>query len=361
MQRLLRRSAAALSVLLLAATAGQAQPRSREDCEAAHAAAWGRAGKDVVWVPTFDAVVLAMLGMAQVTPQDLVLDLGAGDGKIAIAAAKAPFGARAVGIEHDPDLAKRAACLVQVEGLADKVRIVQGDIFKEDFGSASVVTMYLLPHLNLCVRHRLLAMAPGTRVVSHQYAMAEWEPDQSVQIQGRDVRAWVVPARVDGVWDFQDSQGTTFAIDLRQSFATLAGEITRGDVREALRSATLRGPELRFAFDAAGAALKFSGTVRGDEITGVLSTGTVARTAVGRLRGGLRARGGPRCRRTAATTTGGAPNRDTIAAEAGSPGRRRRDHLSSRVSGGGSSRPPRRHHLRRSREAPDARLRRHGR
>jgi SAM-dependent methyltransferase len=284
----LRRSAAAVSLLILASAAGQAPPRSREDCEAAHPAAWGRAGKDVVWVPTFDAVVQAMLTVARVTPQDLVLDLGAGDGRIAIAAAKPPFGARAMGIEYDPDLAKRAACLVEAEGLADRVRIVEGDIFKEDFGDASVVTLYLLPQLNLCVRHRLLAMAPGTRVVSHQYAMADWEPDRSLQIQGREVHLWVVPARVDGVWDFQDSQGLEFTIELRQGFAALSGEITRGGVRETLRSATLRGLELRFTFETNSGAARFSGTVRGGEITGVLITGTAARTAKGRLRGALR-------------------------------------------------------------------------
>jgi SAM-dependent methyltransferase len=284
----LRRSATAAFLLLLTTAAGQAQPRSREDCEAAHPASWGRAGKDVVWVPTFDAVAHAMLGLAQVTPRDLVLDLGAGDGRIAIAAAKAPFGARAVGIEYDPDLAKRAACLVEVEGLADRVRIVEGDIFKEDFGGASVVTLYLLPHLNLCVRHRILALEPGTRVVSHQFAMEDWKPEESLQVQGRDVHLWVVPARVDGVWDFHDSQGTAFTIDLRQTFGTLSGEITRESGREPLLSATVRGLELRFAFDAAGAAAAFSGTVRGGEITGVLLTGTTARTAVGRLRGALR-------------------------------------------------------------------------
>jgi len=288
MVRLLRRSAAAASLLLLAAAAGQAQPRSRADCEAAHVAAWGRAGKDVPWVPTFDAVVLAMLSMTQVTPQDLVLDLGAGDGKIAIAAAKPPFGARAIGIEYDPDLAKLAGCLVQVEGLADRVRIVEGDIFKEDFGDASVVTMYLLPHINLCVRHRILAMEPGTRVVSHQYSMAEWKPDRSVQIQGRDVHLWVVPARVDGLWDFQDSEGTPFTVDLRQTFGTLSGEISGGGAPQALHSATVHGLELRFTSDAAGAAASFSGTIRGGEITGVLRTSTAARTATGRLRGALR-------------------------------------------------------------------------
>jgi SAM-dependent methyltransferase len=288
MLRLWRRSAAAASLLLLAAAAGQAQPHSRADCEAAHSLSGGRAGKDVPWVPTFNAVVLAMLSMAEVTPQDRVLDLGAGDGRIAITAAKPPFGARAVGIEYDPDLAKLAACLVRVEGLADRVRIVEGDIFKEDFGDPSVVTLYLLPHLNLCVRHRLLAMEPGTRLVAHQYAMADWKPDQSIQVQGRDIHLWVVPARVDGVWDFQDSQGTTFTIDLRQTFGTLSGEVNRAGVQQALHSATVHGLELRFAFGAAGAAVEFSGTLRGGQIAGVLRSGTAARTAVGQLRGALR-------------------------------------------------------------------------
>jgi SAM-dependent methyltransferase len=223
-----------------------------------------------------------------VTSRDLVFDLGAGDGKIAIAAAKPPYGARAVGIEYDPDLAKLAACLVQAEGLADRVRIVEGDIFKEDFAGASVVTLYLLPHLNLCVRHRLLAQAPGTRVVSHQYTMGDWAPEESLQILGRDVHSWVVPARVDGVWDFQDSQGKSFTVDLRQTYGALSGEIAEGGVRAPLLSATVKGLELRFAYESAGAALKFSGTVRGDEITGVLLAGTAARTVVGRIRGGLR-------------------------------------------------------------------------
>lgn len=278
---------AAALLLLAATTAAQAEPRTREECEARFGASWGRSGKDVVWVPTQDGVVLAMLSMAQVTGRDLVLDLGAGDGKIAITAARS-FEARAVGIEYDARLAELARCLVRVEGVADKVRIVQGDIFKEDFGAATVVTLYLLPQLNLCLRHRLLALAPGTRVVSHQYAMENWPPDQSVQILGRDVHLWVVPARVGGIWDFRDSQGTTFSIDLQQSFGELTGEAERGGAREALVSATLRGVELRFTSNAGGEGVKFTGTVRGDEITGVLSTPISARTAVGRLRGTLR-------------------------------------------------------------------------
>jgi hypothetical protein len=293
MPRCLRRSAAAATLLLLAAAGGEAQPRTRADCEAAHPAKWGQAGKDVVWVPTFDAVILAMLSMTQVTSSDVVLDLGAGDGRIAIAAAKPPFGATARGIEYDPEMAKLASCIVGVEGLNDKVRIVQGDIFKEDFRGASVVTMYLLTHLNLCVRHRLLAMPPGTRVASHHYEMGDWKPDQSVDVNGRGVHAWIVPARVDGVWAFRDSQGATFSADLRQSFAALSGEVTRNGLLEPLESATLRGSELRFTFGPERAPIKFSGTVRGSEITGVLSAGTststAARTVVGRLQGALRA------------------------------------------------------------------------
>jgi len=282
------RSTTAACLLLLAAAAASAQPRTREECEAAHPASWGRAGKDVVWVPTFDAVVMAMLSMTKVTPQDLVLDLGAGDGKIAIAAAKKPYGARAVGIEYDAGMASLARCLVSAEGLDDRVRIVEGDIFKEDFGNATVVTLYLLPHLNLCVRHRILALGPGTRVASHQYSMADWEPDESLKIQGRDVFSWVVPAHVDGVWRFQSADGSAFNVDLRQSFATLTGEITRAGSSTPLQSATLSGVELRFAFDVAGAPARFSGTVRGTEITGVLTTGGTARTAKGQLQGSLR-------------------------------------------------------------------------
>jgi hypothetical protein len=266
----------------------RAQPRSPADCAAAYPAAWGRAGKDVPWVPTFDAVILAMLGVADVKAEDRLLDLGAGDGRIPITAAKPPFGARARGIEFDPELARLAACLVRVEGLADRATIDEGDIFTADLGDPSVVTMYLLPQVNRCVRPRLLALAPGTRVVSHQYGMAEWEPDRSIEIQGRTIHFWVVPARVDGVWDFEDSEGAAFTLDLHQSFATLAGEVVQGEVRTQLRSASLKGVELRFAYAAAGAEARFSGTVRGGEITGVRFAGRAARTAVGRLRGALR-------------------------------------------------------------------------
>jgi hypothetical protein len=241
-----------------------------------------------VWVPTPDTVVHAMLTMAQVTPEDVVFDLGAGDGKIAIAAAKPPFGARAVGIELDAQLVGLAACLARAEGVADRARIVQGDIFEEDFSSATVVTMYLLPQLNVCIRHRLLAMQPGTRVVSHQFPMADWEPDETALVHGRYAHLWVVPARVGGVWDFQGSDGKSFAIELRQTFSRLGGEITRGRVREPLLSAKVRGRDVRFTFDTEGAEIVLAGTVRGSEISGQLAgPGGSTVDAVGRLRGPL--------------------------------------------------------------------------
>jgi SAM-dependent methyltransferase len=287
--RLFRRSAAVVFVLLFAVAAVQEQPTGAADCEKAYPASMGRPGKDVVWVPTPDAVVHGMLTMAKVTPRDLVVDLGAGDGRIAIAAAK-EFGASSLGIEYDLGMARLAGCRVQAEGVAGKARIIEGDIFKEDFSRASVLTMYLLPDLNLCVRHRILAMAPGTRVTSHQFTMGEWEADDSAEIDRRNVYLWLVPARVDGAWDFRDRHGTQFAIDLSQTFGKISGEIGRDGARQALVAATLRGRDIRFTFDdARGAAVDFAGTVHGAEIEGVLRTaGGDEVEARGALRGALR-------------------------------------------------------------------------
>jgi SAM-dependent methyltransferase len=281
--------AAPVVMLLLALAVGQAQPSSRAECEAAYPANWGRAGKDVVWVPTSDAVVRAMLTMAKVTPQDLVMDLGAGDGRIAIAAAR-DFGARSEGIEYNPEMAKLATCLAEAEGVSGKARIVQGDIFKEDFSKATVVTMYLLPQLNLCVRHRILALPPGTRVASHQFSMGEWEADETAEVSYRSVYLWVVPARVDGIWEFRGASGRPFTVDLIQTFGKVNGEIVEDTARRPLTAATLRGTDLRFSFEGAqGATRSFVGTVSGKEIAGALrgDAGGEARVR-GTLRGELR-------------------------------------------------------------------------
>jgi hypothetical protein len=273
-------------MLLIGAAVASAQDGNRAACEAAHPASRGQSGKDVIWVPTPDDVVKTMLTMAKVGPQDYVVDLGAGDGRIAIAAAK-DFGARSEGIEYNSEMAKLADCLARAEGVADKAKIVQGDIFKEDFSRATVVTMYLLPELNLCVRHRILAMPPGTRVASHQFSMGEWDADEKRDVQYRNIYLWVVPARVDGVWDLRAGSEEPIAVDLTQTFGKVQGEVVEGTARRPLLSAELRGTDLRFSFaDAAGTTRTFAGTVTGTEIVGVLGGGSAGDVeARGELRG----------------------------------------------------------------------------
>ncbi|MGE4239019.1 class I SAM-dependent methyltransferase [Ramlibacter sp.] len=278
-----RRTLARLGLqLLLVSSAGLAaaqQPASREDCERNYKPSVGQSGKDVIWVPTPDALVTRMFEMAKVTPQDTVVDLGAGDGKIAIAAGK--LGANAVGIEYNADMAKLADCLVQVEGARGKTRIVQGDIFKEDFSHASVLTMYLLPELNLCVRHRILAMRPGTRVTAHQFNMGEWTPDETSHVEHRMAHLWIVPARAGGSWSVRGFGTGTARLELAQDFQMIGGELRQGDARRPLIGARLHGDELRFAIqDADGVTRNFTGKITGKRLAGDLTTLDGSRTEV---------------------------------------------------------------------------------
>jgi hypothetical protein len=245
--------------------------RTRAECERDYKPQVGQAGKDVVWVPTPDELVNKMLTMAKVTPKDYVVDLGAGDGKIAIAAGK-KFGATATGIEYNPDMAKLAQCLVQAEGAGDKVKIIQGDIFKEDFSKATVVTMYLLPELNMRLRPTILAMKPGTRVTSHQFNMGDWEADETAEIEYRTAYLWIVPAKVEGNWTFREEGGkSTFNVAMTQKFQRVSGEAGMGGNKNPIVGATLRGEEIKFAFnDDKGQTRTLTGTVRGNEITGTL-------------------------------------------------------------------------------------------
>jgi SAM-dependent methyltransferase len=282
-----------LVAFLAAATAALAaapEPRTREDCEriAGYSPASGQKGKDVVWVPTNDEVVATMLRMARVGPGDFLVDLGAGDGKIAIAAAR-QFGARALGIEYNPDMVRFAQCLVKASRAGERASVIEGDIFKVDFSRADVVTMYLLPDLNLCIRHRVLAMRPGVRVVSHNYPMGEWEADASTITEDYSAYLWVVPARVGGTWSFRqaDGGGAPFEVRLGQAFQKITGEASLGQGRHPLAEAALRGDELRFAFhDAKGVRQEFAGRASGREITGTLrsAAGSSVRVA-GSLRG----------------------------------------------------------------------------
>ena len=231
----------------------------------------GQAGKDVIWVPTPDALVTRMLQAAKVTSQDLVYDLGAGDGKIAIAAAK-QFGARAVGIEYNPDMAALGKRNAERAGVADKVRIIQGDIFVEDFSTATVVTMYLLPDLNLRLRPTILKMRPGTRVVSHAFHMGEWEPDDTFTVDSREGYLWIVPANAAGRWTFREENGAWEGVaDITQRFQRVGGTMTIKGRTQPLLGAYVSGELLGFTFvDADGAVRSVRANIKGDGVDGVL-------------------------------------------------------------------------------------------
>src|SRR5687767_10466102 len=238
MTSIVRLVAALLFVFSFAPASAQFQPQV------------GQAGKDVIWVPTPDDVVERMLTMAQVTPNDSVWDLGAGDGKIAIMAAK-KFGARATGVEYNPDMVKHANANAQAAGIAGsgqgKATIRHGDIFATDFSQATVITLYLLPALNMKLRPTILSMRPGTRVVSHSFSMEDWEADEISSVDGRRAYFWVVPANVNGNWAL-DAGGQKADLTFEQTFQKVSGTVKLGPVDGGLRQARLRGTAIGFGY-----------------------------------------------------------------------------------------------------------------
>ena len=265
---LLRLAAASLAALLLAfPAAAQQKPKPIQ----AYEPQVGQAGKDVIWVPTPDEVVDRMLRMAQVTANDYVIDLGAGDGKIAIAAAK-NFGARSLGIEYNPDMAKHAQGNAEKAGVTARARIVQGDIFITDFTQATVITMYLLPALNLKLRPQILAMRPGTRVVSHSFTMDDWEADETSSMDGRRAYFWVVPANVAGAWALEVTGGGAserIELTLEQRFQKIEGNLGLGAIQGGVRDARLRGFNFAFSYvDNKGVRRDLAGRVSGGRMEG---------------------------------------------------------------------------------------------
>ncbi|MBM3349923.1 MAG: class I SAM-dependent methyltransferase [Betaproteobacteria bacterium] len=228
----------------------------------------GQEGKDVIWMPTGNDLVNLMLKTAKVGPSDLVYDLGAGDGKIAIAAAK-NFGARAVGIEFNPEMAALAQRNAKRAGVGDRVTIIIGDIFKENFSKATVVTLYLLPDLNLRLRPTILKMKPGTRVVSHAFTMGDWEPDQELDVGSRGFY-WVVPANVAGEWSLNGIESSNKAtLSLTQHYQNIAGNITIGNKSQPILKAKLEGDKLSFSYMGRKNTLhNISGKVTGNEFRG---------------------------------------------------------------------------------------------
>jgi SAM-dependent methyltransferase len=233
----------------------------------------GQEGKDVIWVPTDDALVRAMLQTAKVTPNDLVYDLGAGDGKIAIAAAR-DYGATAVGIEYNPEMAALAQRNAERAGVADKVKVIHGDIFEEDFSNATVVTLYLLPHLNMKLRPTLLDMKPGTRIVSNSFDMESWQPDEYINVEFSSGYFWIVPAKVQGSWSLTGLPGNgPISLDLSQRFQIVEGVVKSNGVEQALIEPKLSGENFSFEFvDAKGLQQKVELKVAGDQMAGQASS-----------------------------------------------------------------------------------------
>lgn len=211
----------------------------------------GQSGKDVVWIATQDALVVKMLSAAKVTHQDLVYDLGAGDGIIPITAAK-QFGARAIGIEYNEKLANLAQANALRSGVGDRAKIIQGDIFIEDFSKATVVTLYLLEELNAKLRPQILKMQPGTRVVSNTFSMGDWEPDEVIDSNGQTAYLWTVPAQVGGDWIVSglnsDWKSNTSHIHFDQRHQRLSGKMAVDGKDKVLFGARIEGSVLHFSF-----------------------------------------------------------------------------------------------------------------
>jgi SAM-dependent methyltransferase len=224
----------------------------------------GQDGKDVVYLPTPPELVNKMLDMAGVTPQDYVIDLGSGDGRIVIAAAKR--GARALGIEYDGPLVELSRRTAESEHVSDKARFVQADLFESEFSEATVLTMFLLSDIMLKLQPKIFDLRPGTRVVSNSFEMDDWAPDDSARIPNCKTwctaHLWIVPARVQGTWRLPQGDLT-----LKQNFQDLSGTLTAAGKSVPISFGHMRGAEI--AFTAGGA--RYSGRIAGATMQGTVS------------------------------------------------------------------------------------------
>ncbi len=247
-------------------------------------------GEEVPYIRTPQTVVDKLLDLAQVGPDDFLIDLGSGDGRIVITAAQ-KRGARGFGVEIDPQLVDASNAAARKAGVADRAQFFERDLFEADIREASVLTLYLLPEVNLQLRPRLLTqLRPGTRVVSHDWDMGEWQADAKVVLEGltksvmpvqaSTVYLWIVPASVAGSWKLQIESATEsedIEIEFAQRFQVLTGIANRRRARTLLQSAHLRGAEIRFAVidetRRPAAPLHFFGRVFGDTMEGSTSSG----------------------------------------------------------------------------------------
>jgi len=231
-----------LAASMLASSPLPAQDRSGPD----YVPQVGQQGKDVIWVPTPQSLVERILDMAHVTARDYVVDLGSGDGRTVIAAAKR--GARALGIEYNPDMVALAKRNAEEAGVSGNARFVQGDIFKTDFSNADVLTLYLLPSLNVKLRPTILKMRPGTRVVSHAFKMDEWLPDETAVVENRTAYLWIVPSSVEGTWRLNTWKGKAGddELILRQRFQFAEGLVRINGKTGQVRDFRINGSQVSF-------------------------------------------------------------------------------------------------------------------
>jgi precorrin-6B methylase 2 len=230
-------------LLALSTTLALAQAQK---APAAYEPTVGQEGKDVVWVPTPQVVVDRMLDMAKVTAADYVIDLGSGDGRTVITAAKR--GARAHGIEYNPDMVALSKRNAEKEGVAGRATFEQADLFETDFSKATVITMFLLPDINLKLRPKILALKPGTRIVSNTFTMGDWKEDEKAELSAKQgcreswctSLLWIVPARVAGTWKVPQGELT-----LKQDFQKLSGFLSTEGKNFALRG-KVNGEDVTF-------------------------------------------------------------------------------------------------------------------
>ena len=258
------RALAALVLALFSAVAfAQAQPAAKD-----YEPSVGQAGKDVVWVPTSQALVDKMLDLAKVTPADVLMDLGSGDGRTVITAAKR--GLRATGIEYNPDMVELSKRNAAQEGVTNRATFMKADLFETDLSQATVITMFLLPDINLKLRPKILDLKPGTRIVSNSFTMGEWESDSRADATDKEgcvsyctAYLWIVPAKVEGTW--RSPQGE---FDLRQTFQKFTGFLKSGGTATAFTNGRIRGDQVSFTVSGA----QYSGRVRGDTIDGTVKS-----------------------------------------------------------------------------------------
>jgi len=247
----------ALTLAVIIGGFAQAQPAKQEFQPEV-----GQAGKDVVWVPTPQVLVDKMLDMAKVTPKDYVIDLGSGDGRTVITAAKR--GSKALGIEYNPDMVELSKRNAAQEGVSDKATFAKADLFESDFSQAQVITMFLLPSINVKLRPKILNLKPGTRIVSNSFDMEDWKPDQTENVEGCSnwctAHLWIVPAKVDGTWKLAQGE-----LAIKQTFQTITGTLKNGNASSQI-SGKLNGDQISFS----AGGTQYTGRVSGNtmEVSG---------------------------------------------------------------------------------------------